>query len=291
MAGKQTKAKAQEKTPILRAQHIYPDMRKMAGKVLSYIAIYAFLSLVLSAVTGGGTIWGMALNIVLLVCFFLLELMEGGTRGERDVTMSRTVEGRLREKNVQPEKDELARCYGPRKAFIAFGLAVSGFFLCAVVVALAAKPYTYTLQDLPSWLSAYTGRDDVGGALEYYTVTGGASVVDYLRILVRACILPFVNLFPDVQAASYLIDRLSPLFILILPISYPLGYLMGPMLYDKRIRENEAAKKANLKRIRRKNKKERQQRQGGVIREKNLQEKRDKLEQKREQQRKDKQLI
>lgn len=273
----------------MRAQHIYPDVRKMTGKVLSYIAIFAFLSLVLSAVTSGGTIWGMALNILLLICFFLLELMEGGTRGEHDVTMSRMVEGRLTEKNIQPEEKELASCYGPRKAFIAFGLAVSGFFLAAVVVALAAQPYTYSLQDLPTWMSAYLGRDDVGTALEYYTITDGAAVTDYLRILVRACILPFVNLFSDVQASSYLIDRLSPLFILILPFSYPLGYLMGPSLYEKRMRENEAAKKATLKRIRRKNKKERQQRMGGaVIREKNLQEKR---EQKREQQRKDKQLI
>lgn len=282
MASKQTKSTETKKTPILRAQHIKPDVRKMTGKVLSYIAIFAFLSLVLSAVTGGGTIWGMALNILLLVCFFLLELMEGGTRGEHDVTMSRMVEARL-EKNIQPEDDELARCYGPRKAFIAFALAVSVFFLCAVIVALSAKPYTYTLQDLPTWMSAYLGRDDVGGALGCYTVTNGATVVDYLRIVVRACILPFVNLFSDVQTSSWIIDRLSPLLIIILPLSYPLGYLMGPSLYEKRMRENAAAKKATMKRIRKKNKKERQQRMG-VICEKNLQEK-------REQKRKDNQLI
>lgn len=291
MANKQTQAKTQEKKPILRAKYIYPDLRKMTGKVLSYIGIFAFLSLVLSTVTGTGDLFGRVLNILLLGCYAILELLEGATRGEHDVTMSRTVQGRL-EKGIEPEKGELARCYGPFKAFAAFGLAVSGFFLMAVIVALAAKPYTYTLQDLPMWMSAYTARSDVGDALSYYTVTTGASVVDFLRIIVRACILPFVNLFTEVQEASAIIDRLSPLFIILLPLMYPLGYLAGPSLYEKRLRDNAAAKKATLKRIRKKNKKERQQRLSGEVREKNLQQKREqKLEQKREQRRKDNQLI
>lgn len=286
MATKQTKT--QEKKPILRAKYIYPDLRKMTGKVLSYIGIFAFLSLVLSTVTGAGDIFGRVLNILLLACYFFLELLEGASRGEHDVTMSRAVQGRL-EKGIEPEKGELARCYSPAKAFAAFGLAVSGLFILAIIVALAAKPYTYSLQDLPTWMSAYMGRSDMSDQLQYYTVMEGASVVDYLRIVVRACILPFVNLFPDVLDASMMIDRLSPLFIIAIPLTFPVGYLFGPMLYEKRMRNNEEAKKATLKRIRRKNKKERQQRLGGAaIREKNLQEKR---EQKREQRRKDNQLI
>lgn len=291
MATKETKTTRQENKPILRAKYIYPDLRKMTGKVLSYIAIFAFLSLVLSTVTGSNDVIGRVLNVLLLACYFMLEFLEGASRGEHDVTMSRTVQGRL-EKGIEPEKLELARCYGPRKAFAAFGLAISGFFVMAVIVALAAKPYTYSLQDLPTWMNAYMGRSDISDALHYYTVMESATIADYLRIVVRACILPFVNLFTDVVSASMIIDRLSPLFIILLPLMYPLGYLCGPHLYAKRMRNNAEAKKATLKRIRKKNKKERQQRLSGGIREKDLQTKREqKLEQKREQRRKDNQLV
>jgi hypothetical protein len=283
MASKEKNTPKQERTPIMRAQQFGGEVASMTGKMLGYILMVAFLSLVLSAVTGGGSIWGLVINLILIVCFFMLEFMEGATRGEHDVTMSRMVESRLREKNVQPEKRELASCYGPQKAFIAFALATGVFFLLALAVALAAKPYTYALQDLPTWMNAYNGRDDVTSPLAFYRHVGSATVVDYIRIVVRACILPFVNLFPDVQESALLIDRLSPLFIILLPLSYPLGYLMGPHFYEKRMRENEEAKKATMKRIRRKNKKERQKRMEG-IREKNLQEK-------REQKRRDNQLI
>ena len=90
-----------------------------------------------------------------------------------------------------------------------------------------------------------------------------------------------------------IIDRLSPLFIIVLPLTYPIGYLFGPKMYEKRLRDNAAAKKATLKRIRKKNKKERMQRMNGnVIREKDLQSRREqKIEQKREQRRKDNQLV
>lgn len=292
MATNQTKETKQEKQPILRAKYIKPDLKKMVGKVLSYIGIFAFLSLVLSTVTGSGDIFGQVINILLLSCYFLLELLEGASRGEHDVAMSFAVQERMN-KNIPPEKNELARCYSPFKAFAAFGISVGVLFAMAVIVALSAKPYTYTLQDLPTWMSAYMGRSDISEPLGYYTVTYGATVVDYLRIVVRACILPFVNLFPDAAAASMIIDRLSPLFIIVLPLTYPIGYLFGPKMYEKRLRDNAAAKKATLKRIRKKNKKERMQRMNGnVIREKDLQSRREqKIEQKREQRRKDNQLV
>lgn len=248
-----------EKTPILRGKHIGAEIMGIALKILGYIALVAFLSLVLSALTSSGSLIARIVNVVLLVGFFLLIFAEGGTRGEKDVTYSTMISKKIAE-GREPERTEWARCYTPRKAWLGMAVGAGIFFICAVLVAVMAKPYTYELQDLPGWLGSYSSREDLTRALSGYNTARGATMFDYLRVVVRVCILPFVNLFSDVQASSLMIDRLSPLFILALPIGFPIGYLTGPRLHVKRLRENEKAKAAKVKEVKRKKKKEQRKR-------------------------------
>ena len=61
-------------------------------------------------------------------------------------------------------------------------------------------------------------------------------------------ILILVNLFPDVQTMSATIDRLSPLMMLVYPLAYMIGYLLGPKMNRKRETQNRRAKKIAVRR-------------------------------------------
>jgi hypothetical protein len=135
--------------------------------------------------------------------------------------------------------------------------------VAAVALAALAKPYVYALQGLPTWLTAYMRREDIGGALQYYGQTQGAGAVDYLRIAVRLVMMPasyIITGFGD--QASLLLDRLSPLLVLFLPVAYIAGYLRGPAIHRLAAKRSEEAKRLHKKKVARKKKRERQARTG-----------------------------
>ena len=120
--------------------------------------------------------------------------------------------------------------------------------LCAVFLALTAEEYTYSLQDLPTWLTnSYGSRQDVMAPLSAYMQSAGTSIVDWVRVFVRLFVLLFVNLFEDPQRMSAAIDRIAPLCMLLYPAAYMIGYLRGPALSAKKSSMNRRAKKAAVR--------------------------------------------
>ena len=69
------------------------------------------------------------------------------------------------------------------------------FVAFAVVYAVLTRPITYTLGVLPSWTEALMRQSEFGDALRYYENVGSMGVMDILRVIDRAMILPFVNVF------------------------------------------------------------------------------------------------
>lgn len=77
-------------------------------------------------------------------------------------------------------------------------------------------------------------QSEFGDALRYYESVGTLGVMDILRVIDRAMIMPFVNVFSYVSNdAALLAERLSPLFVLAAPLGYGLGYTQGKTLRDK----------------------------------------------------------
>ncbi|WP_102410650.1 hypothetical protein [Beduinella massiliensis] len=246
-----------EKETKVRGRIGGKNLLSMAGRVAGSIVLVAVLGLLLQVLSMIGNFYlRMLISCAVIVGCFLMQFSSGGGQGERDVTFGamlgkRTLEG------YQPTKEEKTKCFTPLKGLAAAALGAAPFVLCALVVAAAAEPYTYTLQDLPSWASAYAYRADIYAPLSYYGQSAGAGLADYLRILVRACnMLYLLPLGDAVTYYGYLIDRLGPALLLVFPLGYVLGYLRGPALHKKRIAYNEQAKKAQLKKIKRNKKRE-----------------------------------
>ena len=61
-----------------------------------------------------------------------------------------------------------------------------------------------------------------------YTVREGMSAVDVIRIIVRICVMPFVSMAgAENRDAMLMVERLSPLLVLLPAIAYGTGYLQG----------------------------------------------------------------
>ncbi|HML47947.1 MAG TPA: hypothetical protein PKE04_14495, partial [Clostridia bacterium] len=116
---------------------------------------------------------------------------------------------------------------------------------------------TYSLQDLPNWLSGYRFLPEVGNPLLYYNREIVVPLVDWLRIGLRFVMLPFIYLLGNIgDAASLLLDRLSPLIVCVLPLCFAVGYLTGPARH-RRTQKYIADIKARPRKRLKKNRKQR----------------------------------
>lgn len=241
----------------IRGKILGRPLLAIAGRTVGTIVLVAVLGLLLQTFATIGNLFVRAvIACAVIVACFWMQLVSGGEQGERDVTFGSMLQKRMAD-GYMPTAEERAKCYAPLRALLGALLGALPFVLCALVVAAVAQPYTYALQDMPSWMSAYAYRADVYAPLNYYSELGGATLPDYLRIVVRACnmiyLLPFGN---NVMYYAFQIDRLGPVLLLILPLGYALGYLRGHALHVKRLAYNEQAKAATLKKIKRKKKRE-----------------------------------
>lgn len=233
-----------------------------ALKIFAYPLLMTLASFILSPVLmSEWTVLRIGGNALLVALMIFLLGYHGAFRGEKDVQNSYRLLA-LRQNGKEPSREELAAAFHPLKGVCTGALGALPWFVAAVLLALLARPYVYQLQDLPSYLQAYLGVPDVWAALSYYGEKVATTPVDILRVLVRLVIMPYVNMAGTLtDAVSLLMDRLSPLLVCILPLSYVVGYLCGPRMYRRTLARNEAAKKAHHKKVARNQRKAKAQRE------------------------------
>ena len=71
--------------------------------------------------------------------------------------------------------------------------------------------------------------EEIAQPLAYYQQTVAFTGVDVVRMITRLCIFPYMNIVTVDNAAGVLVlDRISPLLILLPALGYMAGYCMGP---------------------------------------------------------------
>lgn len=237
---------------LRRAQRWGSRVLPMAGKLLVPLVSIIIMGLIFSALQAVSSGLRLALALVIIAGILLFMLSEGLNRGAEDAAASRNYVN-LTAKGVKLEEKDDAMCYHPLKAICAVMVAFIIPLALSVYIAANAVEYTYTLQDLPAWLeSSYGMREDVMGPLGAYTAERSMAANDWLRLVVRLFVMNYVNLFSDPLEMSYVIDRLSPLFILSYPLMYVIGYLRGPASNRKLEKMNRRAKKVAVRRAEKK---------------------------------------
>lgn len=249
-----TKAGRKKSAPLRKAQRWGKEIPGMIGKMALILVAVVVLGLMFSGLQGIASGWlrtGIAAVIaaVMLMLFYNEGLGKGGQDANTSVNMAKLEKAG---KSITEKED--AACYHPLKALCAAAILFAVPLLIAVIVAVNSKAYTYTLQDLPTWLtSSYGGRGDVMGPLSAYTSAEGTSILEWLRVIVRLMTMVFINFFEDAQRMSQLIDRCVPAFIALYPLSYIAGYLRGPAANAKLLAQNKKAKKAAVRKQKKSN--------------------------------------
>ena len=193
--------------------------------------------------------------LVLLGAGFLY--MSGATQGEADAAYGEIMYQRREEGKEVPDS-EIARSFHPSKGIATAFIGALPFVLLAIIVAVTTQLQTYSLGTLPDWISAYRQQTELGEPLRYYDSTTSFGVLDAINLLVRFVILPYVGMVGSSNAqAVLLVERLSPLLVLIVPAGYAIGYFRGK---DLRARVHTSIAQSK-RRKKKKDKKERQNRQ------------------------------
>lgn len=221
-------------------------------RIFGYQVAFGFFGFMfIPALMGASDIIRLAVVGLLVAAGMMLMFMDGSYRGERDCAMGETLDKLEKKGSYKASDAEQAKRFSRMKGVLAALAGAAPIVLLAAYVAITAKPYVYTLQDLPGWLGAYTHRPEVGGALGYLQdATAVATVTDYLRIAVRFVLFPFVGLFGTMtDATSLLFDRISPLLALIMPAITAIGYQFGPRRHAKTQKQIEEAKSKPRKRL------------------------------------------
>lgn len=232
--GKPQKPVTLVKKPILKGSWHGKDAWKLAIKrmlsVLAVTVIYLIGGMLLSF----DSLWGRLLaGIAIVGLAVYYQYYQGMVQGQNDAAFAEIMYDRQESGRPVTEGDR-ARCFHPFKGMFAALTGALPFFVFTVVYAALARPITYTLGVLPSWTEALMRQSEFGDALRYYESVGTLGVMDILRVIDRAMIMPFVNVFSYVSNdAALLAERLSPLFVLAAPLGYGLGYTQGKTLRDK----------------------------------------------------------
>ena len=211
--------KKKKKKPLRRAQRWQSRVLPMAAKLIVPMVAIIVMGLMFSALQAVAQGLRMVLALAIIAGMLLFLFSEGLNGGADDAAASRNYAG-LTAKGIKLTDRDDAMCYHPLKALCAVMAVFAVPLVLSVYIAVTAQTYTYTLQDLPLWLTeSYGTRADVMGPLgAYETVQMGMTAVDWIRLVVRLFVMNYVNLFSDPLTMGHVIDRLSPLFIL----SYPL---------------------------------------------------------------------
>ena len=174
-------------------------------------------------------------SLLLRILTGLMLLLAGGTYlystgmgiGQADAAFSEIMYQRKQEGKTITQADQ-DKCFHVAKGFFSAAVGVAPYVLLALVFAIMTRPETYTLGVLPGWLTPYTRQSGMGDALAYYQVRDGISALSILRVVVRSLTMPVINIAVKVgDTATLWAEWLSPLWIMLAPLGYGLGYMQG----------------------------------------------------------------
>lgn len=246
------------KKPIIPGSWHGRDAWKLAlGRMLTFVGI-SLVYLITGALLSFDSFWLRAvMAVMVLLAVASHQYASGVGKGQKDAAYGEIIHARRESGYPVPEK-ECERSFHSFKGFFAVLVGSLPFMLLALVFAFITSEPHYELGVLPTWTESLMQQTEFGTGLAYYQTQTGMTAVDVMRIIDRSMVMPFVTIAAGVSAkATLLVERLSPLLILVAPIWYGTGYAQG-LKYRARI--NTGIQMGDEKKKRRE-RKERRQRQ------------------------------
>ena len=223
------------------------------------------VSFLICSVTGfDNLILRIIINVLIITMAVIVFFNNGTNHGAEAVTLGEILyQKKQNGKAFNPSEQKI--CFHKAKGFLIgfFGtlpfLFLALFFACSVQMKMTGSG------TLPSWMQAYTRRPDIGNALVQYLQPEGMGFLDYVRVVIRIALMPFVNLVgTDNSSGLLLLEKLSPAVLLIPAAAYGTGYLSGRSI---RTKVHTAISEDRRKRVRKENKARKARRNSTAFRE------------------------
>ena len=217
--------------PILTGAWNSKEAYQMAPKRTLSILLIAVVYVFFSVMAGfNHPVLRLILSVSIIGVVFFYQYTKGMEVGEKDAAFSEIMYERKQEgRAISPEDEK--RCFHPLRGAYATLLGAIPFIIICLIYAFLAKRWSYQLGVLPGWMNTMLTHNEISDALSYYTVTRSINAVDILRIIVRCLTMPFINIGNVIGKDGLLwAERLSPLFVLVGPMGYGVGYSRGHAL-------------------------------------------------------------
>ena len=197
------------------------------------ILIFVVSFIVCSSMSGASPLIRIPFNIAVIVIITIILFNNGMNLGS-DAVAHGEILWQREKKGQKYTESERRICFHPLKGFVIAFIGSLPFIILALVFALNTQIMMTEAGTLPSWMQSYTRRDDISNALIYYTKPEGMSFISFLRIAIRICILPFVNLIgAENNQGLLMLERISPLILLLPGIAFGFGYISGKRIRTK----------------------------------------------------------
>ena len=245
-----------EKTPFLTGAPYDSHVPKAALALFGAQFAMAFVFIMLGAVLSFDNVPLRLITNGLVLLAMVLVFYSSGVSGGTVAVNQGEIMYRRQQTDRDISAEELKRCYHPLKGFVIGILGCLPLLLCALILAVIARRQMYSPGALPSWVTGLVRADEVTAPLTVYTRQAGLGLEAVLRIIVRMSLMPIVNMVGGESAdAMLLLERLSPLLVLLPGLSYGVGYTRGVQERQRvhsDIAENKkkAAKKARRQKAR-----------------------------------------
>ena len=224
---------------------------KLAMKYASRMwGIYAVMIVlcILFLMSASATVLGIILNVALLIGFGLLLFNEGGYNGEKACTLQASLDRQIKE-GRSVDQEQYAQTFSKKNALRMFLVMIAPFVIVALinlaVFPLYPEPDTDAAAlDTPAVSSTGFVVDDVTEPDE-----GAAPApTNWVLVVTRLLFSPFFALYS--LKASLLNWLFLPLG-LVFPACDAAGYLCGPRLRDKKLKDIARGKRREMRKMRR----------------------------------------
>lgn len=243
-----------EGKPFLKGMPTDENTVRQALKFFFMLLLVSVMTFIVCSIASFKTLWLRILVNTLIELVVLFIMYSKGTELGTEAVGRGEILYQHVEKGVEASASERRIPFHPLKGFI-IGICGSLLLLIpAVLLAFTAEVQMTGAGTLPSWMEAFMRRTEISDALVQYSQSSAISFSDILRIIVRLLIMPFVSATgSEYRSVLLLLERISPLLVLLPAFAYGCGYLRGPLerrRVHSEIAENKRRKSSREKRER-----------------------------------------
>ena len=245
------------KKPFVTGSPVDEHTLKNSLLFFGSLLLTSLFSFIVCASTGAaGLIIRLLINALIIIVILSVYFNSGTNQGADAVARGEILYQKQESSQTFSQKEKSVS-FHKAKGFLVGIFGTLPLLILALIFAFCTSAALTDAGGLPSWMQAYTRKSDIGNALVQYLQPEGMSFVDYLRVIVRVCLIPYVNMIGYSSKEGLLVlERLSPLLIMLPAAAYGTGYLSGRSIRDRihsviSVNEKKRRKRETRKRMER----------------------------------------